>query len=93
MIHHREFASPFWLTAPASLDHIPNRVLQPLVLTWVRWAGWPHTIADVLVHTIAVVAVIWQYPRENLIVTGRFYQVVGWITTGGLTEKEVIARE
>jgi len=68
-----EFASLFWFMVPTSFDHIPNRVPQPLLLTWVHWAGRPHTAFDIIIDLAVVAAVIWQYTREDLIMDGGSY--------------------
>jgi len=38
-------------------------------------------------HVLLVTSMIWQYPREDLIVTGRFYQVVGWFQDGYILKR------
>ena len=93
MVHNVEIASLFWFTAPTSRDHVPNRVSQPLILTWVRWAGWPPTAFDIIVDHVVVSATIRQYTREDLVMSGGLYWGGGWFTLEERTEKEVIAKE
>jgi len=93
MVHNREFTSLFRLIAPAGRDYAPNGVLQPLSLTWVCWTGWSFTGMNTGSHVLLVTSVIWQYPCEDLITTGRLFQVVGRFLNEVHTEKEVIARE
>ena len=49
-MHNREFASVCWFTIPGGCNHIPNAVLQPLILTWTRWAGWWNAPSDIVDH-------------------------------------------
>ena len=81
------------LMAPAGRDHIPNRVLQPLILLLTCWAGWSHTPFSISGNRITIFLIIWHYPCEDLIVTGLLYQVAGLFTTEESTMKEIIARE
>ena len=92
-VHNREFGPPFWFTAPASCNCIPNGVLQPLVPTWVGWTGWSLPEFDIGDHIGLITAIVWQNLREDLAVTGRLYQVVGWFTAEERTLKQVIAME
>jgi len=78
---------------PAGRDYIPNSVLQQLALAWVYWTGWLFMGTNVGDHVPSVNSVIWQYPCEDLIVTGRLYQAVRWFPKEVHTEKEIIARE
>jgi len=68
--HDVELASPFWVVLPTSLDHVPNRALQPSILTWVRWAGRPRTTFDVIVYRVVITIFIWQYVSEDLMMSG-----------------------
>jgi len=79
--------------APAGRDHTPNAAPQPLALAWIHWAGWSFTGTNIGDHVLQVPSMIWQYSREDLIVTGWSYGVVGWFQKEVHTEKEVIARE
>jgi hypothetical protein len=92
-VHDREFISLFWFIAPAGRDRVPNAVLQPLVLARVCRAGWSFPKSDIGDHISLITIIVWQYSREDLVVTVRLYQVVGWLTVEGRTLKEVIARE
>ena len=51
---------------------------------------FPDALSD-YIHPIT--SMIRQYPREDLIVTGRLFQVAGWFPKKEHTEKEVIATE
>jgi hypothetical protein len=92
-VHDREFGSLFWVTAPARRNRIPNGILQPMVLTCVRWTGWSFPEFDIGEHTSLITAIVWQNPCEDLTVRGRLYQVIEWSTAEERTSKEVIAME
>ena len=70
VVHSEKFVSLFRFVAPAGRDHAPNAVLQPSIPTWVRWTGWSFSKLDIGDHIILVTAIIWDYPREDLIITG-----------------------
>ena len=93
MVHNREFASLLWFIAPAGRNRIPNGVLQPLVLTWIRWAGWSLSEPNIVDHVDLITVTIGQYTGEDLFVTGLSYQVVGRPTTEERTSKEAIVME
>ena len=93
MAHNRDSTSELWPTAPAGRNCIPNVVLQPLILTWVRWTGWSFIVFDIVDHVSPLAATVWQYPREDLVVMGGLDQIVWWFTAEERTSKEVIARE
>ena len=78
---------------PTGRDNIPNWVLQPSILTRVRWTGWSLTLPNMPLDPVTAPAIVWQYPRKDLVVMGRLYQVVGRLAMEKRTEKEVIARE
>jgi hypothetical protein len=93
MMHNREFTSSFWFITPACRDHIPNRVMQPLVLGWVRWPGRFLTASDTGNPVTQISKIIRRYPCEDLIIMGKSDQVAGSFVVEGHTLKEVIARE
>jgi hypothetical protein len=93
VVYNRKFISLFWVIAPTGRNRIPNAARQPLVLVWVRRAGWSFTASDIVGHVIPISTIVWQYPRENLIGTGQLCQKVGWSTKEENTSKEVIAME
>jgi hypothetical protein len=59
IVHDREFGSPFSFTAPTGRNRIPNGVLQPLVLTWLRWTGWSLPELDIGHHFSLITAIVW----------------------------------
>ena len=69
VVYHRELTPPLWSIIPAGRNHIPNAVVQPSLLTWVRWAGWSVTGCDV-VDPITLATAIGYYTREDLIIAG-----------------------
>jgi hypothetical protein len=77
VVHNGEFRSLFWFSAPTGHNCIPNLVVQPLILTWVRWAGWPSTESNLLLHVNPIFVIVWQYTREDLMEISRSYQIVG----------------
>jgi hypothetical protein len=83
VVHNREFASLFRFVAPAGRDHTPNTVLQPLILTWVRWTGWSLPESNIVDHVNLITVTIGQYTGEDLFVTGRSYQGEGRSNNGG----------
>ena len=50
MVHNGEFTSVRWITIPGGGNHIPNAVLQALILTWVCWTGWWNTPSNIVDH-------------------------------------------
>jgi len=79
MVHDRGFTSFFRFLVPAGRDHIPNRVLQQSTLARVNWTGWSFTLTNTSDYALHITSVIRQYPREDLIVTGRLFRVVIWL--------------
>jgi hypothetical protein len=70
VVHNGELISLFWWIAPAGRDCIPNRVLQPFILTWICWTGWSFTMCNIGDHLAFITVTVWQYSCEDLIVTG-----------------------
>ena len=93
VIYDREFTSLFWLMVPPIRNHVPNGISQPSVLIWVRWTGWSLTGVNPKQDCETGAPIVWEYPREDLIVAGQMYQVLGSFITGERTENEVITRE
>ena len=87
MVHNGEFAPLFLLMMPTGRDCIPNGVLQQPALARVYRAGWSFTVTDVGYHVLHVASMIWQYPCEDLIVTGPLYQVVERFQKGHIPRK------
>jgi len=92
-VQNGQFASLFWFLVPPGCDRVPYGVLQPSILTRVSWAGGPYTTFDIEINPVVVSAAIWQYTREDLIMSGGLHQGGVWFTPGERTEKELIARE
>ena len=76
VMHNGEFTSSLWFIAPAGCDRVPNAVLQPLVLTWIYWAGWSLTRFNMRDQVVLVAVIEWWYPGENLIGMGQLDQTV-----------------
>jgi len=66
LVRSREFASSFWLNAPSSHDHTPNRVLQPLILPWVNRTGRSLTTENLLSDRGVISFSVREYLREDL---------------------------
>ena len=122
MVHNGEFTSVRWITIPGGCNHIPNAVLQALILTWVCWTGWWNAPSNIVDHVDLLGAVrllnagerlhedarpvgdrlttvdlltgrVWQYSREDLVITGQLCQVARWLMAEEHTWKDVNARE
>ena len=92
-MHSGEFGSLFLFTTPTGCNRIPNWVLQPFVLIWIRWTGWPLPESDIGGHTKLIAAIVWQNPCEYLAVMGQSCQAVGWFVAEKRTLKEAIPME
>ena len=88
MAHNRESTSLFRFIVPTARDHIPNGVLQPLILTWVRWAWWSHTASNTLGDRVVVTVIVWQDPREDLIDNGAIVSSSKMMAHNGGTHPE-----
>ena len=75
VVHNGEFRSLSWFSVPTGRNCIPNLVVQPLIPTRVRWAGWPSTESNLLLHVNPIFVIEWQYPGEDLIEISQSYQI------------------
>ena len=76
VVQRREPRSLFGLIAPTGRDHVPNVVVQPFIPGWVCGARWSFAKSNVGDNTAPVTVFVWQYPRKDLIVRERLYQVM-----------------
>jgi hypothetical protein len=67
--------------------------MQPLVLSWVLWAGWFLSASETDNHVTVLGDIIREYPCEDLIIAEKSDHVAGLFVVEGHTSKEVIARE